>query len=201
MTQVQDRLRDLLGRVVGEARQSQDPAVALALIMEAIRALTDAADRLCRSDPNRIVRSASTPSPNSQALDGQSLDEIDNFAPVLVYKARRLRDRVFNDPTLFGEPAWDILLDALVSEQSDRPISITSACTAASVPPTTALRWISLLQQKELLTRANDAADKRRSFVRLTAHGTRKMHAYFSRLAELRAERSRRTRAHSRPAS
>jgi hypothetical protein len=53
---------------------------------------------------------------------------------------RRERERLL--PDLFADPAWDILLDLFAASIERRPVSVSSACVAAAVPPTTALRWI-----------------------------------------------------------
>lgn len=87
------------------------------------------------------------------------------------YDDRRQRDRVFNDPALFGEPAWDILLDLFVSYRDGRKISTSSACIGAAVPPTTALRWLTVLSERGMIEREDDPNDARRHFVRLTPHG------------------------------
>ncbi|WP_152414602.1 hypothetical protein [Blastomonas sp. AAP53] len=77
---------------------------------------------------------------------------------------RRLRDRFFN-ADLFADPAWDILLDLSASRLEGRSVSVSSLCIAASVPPTTALRWIRMMTDQNLLVRRADAADARRMFV------------------------------------
>lgn len=81
--------------------------------------------------------------------------------------ARRKRNAVFGD-ALFGEPSWDILLDLYISEWEGRSTCISSACIAACVPPTTALRWIETLVQEALVERVNDSRDKRRIHLTLT---------------------------------
>lgn len=99
------------------------------------------------------------------------------------YRERRHRSDIFNDPTLFGEPAWDILLDLFIAAKERKRLPVTSACIGAAVPATTALRWLTVLEEKGLILRENDAADARRVFVRLSSDGYEKMVAYFARTA------------------
>jgi len=96
------------------------------------------------------------------------------------YAARRRRDRAFADLQLFGEPAWDILLDVAAAEGRGERLQITSVCIGACVPETTALRWIGVLERRGLLRREHDLADQRRSFVRLTADGARRLRSFFA---------------------
>jgi DNA-binding MarR family transcriptional regulator len=84
------------------------------------------------------------------------------------YKIRRVRDRVFQEPDMFGEPAWDILLDLALANRDYRSVSVTSACIASCVPPTTALRWISVLEAKGYVERTPDELDARRSYLMVT---------------------------------
>ena len=74
---------------------------------------------------------------------------------------------------LLGEPAWDILLDLFIHGRRGRRISVTSACTASRVPPTTALRWIAMLVEIGLVSREEDLTDKRRAFLSLSDQGER----------------------------
>jgi hypothetical protein len=75
-------------------------------------------------------------------------------------KARRARDTLF-PPQLFGEAAWDILLDLYVNKIEGRKVSVSSACLAAGTPPTTALRWVVKLQEVGLIKRVGDPLDRR----------------------------------------
>ena len=99
------------------------------------------------------------------------------------YSERRRRGEIFSDPTLFGEPAWDIMLDLFIAAKERKRLPVTSACIGAAVPVTTALRWLTVLEDKGLIVRENDTADARRVFVRLSAEGYEKMIAYFSSVA------------------
>lgn len=80
---------------------------------------------------------------------------------------RRKRNDIFGED-LFADPAWDMMLDLYVATKVRRPISVSSCCIASGVPPTTALRWLSELERRDLVRRIDDELDKRRSFVVLT---------------------------------
>ncbi len=102
------------------------------------------------------------------------------------YSERRLRDGIFSDPQLFGEPAWDMLLDIALAEAKGERLSVTSVCIGSCVPLTTALRWLSILEDRDLVRRELDSEDARRFFVRLTPGGIRKFFRYFEGVRENR---------------
>ncbi|NND49953.1 MAG: MarR family transcriptional regulator, partial [Rhizobiales bacterium] len=81
------------------------------------------------------------------------------------YRNRRLRAEIFPHGEFFGEPAWDILLDLFIAAKERRRVSVTSACIGAAVPATTALRWVSILEEQSLLQREADPRDARRVYV------------------------------------
>jgi DNA-binding MarR family transcriptional regulator len=85
----------------------------------------------------------------------------------LLYRERSARARHF-DSELFGEPAWDILLDIFEKDQCGEAISVSSACIAANVPSTTALRWITVLEKAGHLARVPSKTDLRVKELRLT---------------------------------
>lgn len=80
--------------------------------------------------------------------------------------ARRARRAVL-EGDWFADPAWDLLLDLFAAQSLGRRVSISSACIAANVPPTTALRWIDKLVDDGVLLREDDPLDGRRSFLGL----------------------------------
>jgi len=100
------------------------------------------------------------------------------------YRDRRNRDAMFGDEALFGEPAWDLLLDLFIAAKEGKRMPVTSACIGAAVPTTTALRWLTVLEQRGLILREADPNDARRIFVRLSADAYARMVAYFSRIAD-----------------
>jgi DNA-binding MarR family transcriptional regulator len=90
------------------------------------------------------------------------------------YQLRRRRSAYF-DPTLFAEPAWDILLDLYVAESERRPVAVLTACLGAAAPQTTAIRWMRVLEMNGLIRRETDSNDARRIYVRLTEPTVRMM--------------------------
>ena len=80
----------------------------------------------------------------------------------------RARRRELIGGDLFADPAWDILLTLLDSSLTGREESVSSACVAAAVPYSTALRWLNLLETRGWVERRPDRGDHRRILVRLT---------------------------------
>lgn len=93
--------------------------------------------------------------------------------------ARRARNAHFAEG-LFADPAWDILLDLLISKMTQARVSVSSVCLAANVPPTTALRWIKTLEFEGLLERKADPFDGRRFFLEITTKAQRSLEQYFA---------------------
>ena len=88
-----------------------------------------------------------------------------------VLYASRARRRRFLTAELLSEPAWDILLDLYINHAEGRSLRTTSVCLASNSPPTTALRWIGVLEQKRLIEREGSTQDQRAKDVRLTPRG------------------------------
>lgn len=95
------------------------------------------------------------------------------------YLLRRKRAAIFGDPDLFGEPAWDILLDLFIAAGEGKSVSVSSACIGSASPPTTGLRWLGVLTDHGLIARENDPEDNRRVIVKLTPNGLAAMQRFF----------------------
>ena len=99
----------------------------------------------------------------------------------LIYASRRERSTYLNF-SLFGEPVWDMLLALYCFPRRGERLSVSGLCFAAEVPPTTALRWAVLLEQKKLVIRERDVRDGRRMFVKLSPEGHEAMTNYLAKV-------------------
>jgi hypothetical protein len=91
-----------------------------------------------------------------------------------IIRARRLRDEYLG-PSLFADPAWDMLLELTAARLEGRRVSISSLCIASAAPATTALRWIRVMEDRVLIERHADPQDGRRIHVSLTDATAEKM--------------------------
>ena len=163
------------GRSSGVSDVGRDNAVRL-------RQLSDEMGRIAAT----LARLSSTPDEAGPAA--LRLVEPDKEIPPLsvdivrsVIRARRLRARFFAED-LFADPAWDMLLDLLQAELAQHRVPVSSLCIAASVPATTALRWIKSMTDAGLFVRRADPHDGRRVFVELSPGASEAMRRYFGEL-------------------
>lgn len=130
-------------------------------------------------DTANILRLASQISNAAMSLErrlsrASSEDYVDCLKTAYaIQKARRFRDALF--PEMFADPAWDILLDLYIAHEKQDRVSVSSACIAAAVPPTTALRWLTQMVGQKLVLRHQDENDGRRVFVSLTPEACARM--------------------------
>lgn len=94
-----------------------------------------------------------------------------------LYDARRKRCDFF-PPELFGEPAWDMLLELYVAFGSDRDTTMGNLAIASQAPLSTAQRWIGILEARGLLERHRSEHDARVQFVHLSRSAARTMRKY-----------------------
>lgn len=99
-----------------------------------------------------------------------------------VILARRLRERFFG-ADLFGEPGWDLILDLYIRQLEGKKTNVSSACLAAAVPATTALRWINAMVETGVLTRTSDPNDRRKVYLWLSDRALAAMEEYLNELA------------------
>lgn len=99
-----------------------------------------------------------------------------------ILEARRQRGNYFRHD-LFGEPAWDMLLELFAAELEQHRVSVSSVCVGSVVPTTTAFRWLKKLEQSGFLVRESDPCDARRQWVQLTPRASAAMQRYLAAFA------------------
>lgn len=115
------------------------------------------------------------------ARNGDSLPSDQEIAATLraIIGARGLRSRFFPSQ-IFADPAWDILLDLTRAKLEGQLVSVSSVCIAASVPMSTALRWVKQMTDANLLRRWTDPKDRRRDLIALTEPTADRMREYLA---------------------
>lgn len=156
---------DCLARAGGRAQHLRTMASSLLAMAEAID--SDTRERQATGNANADSGFAMIAS-RQVLLDRAAQD----------YAHRRARRRYF-PADLFGEPAWDLLLDLFQARLEGKMIGVTSACIAADVPLSTALRWIGVLESEGLVDRRPNAKDSRSTWVSLTDRAVAAMADYF----------------------
>lgn len=149
-----------------------------------LRFLTDEVGRIAGALARLSGEALSRGDAGTRAADVHAhadLDRSDASELARIVKARRLRGRHF-DPTLFADPAWDMLLDLMAARIAGKPVAVSSLCIAAAVPATTALRWIRMLTDAGLFGRHADPNDGRRVFIDLSEDAAAAMRAYLAAL-------------------
>lgn len=84
---------------------------------------------------------------------------------------------------IFGDPAWDMLLDLIAAKLEGRNVSVSSACIASGAPTTTALRLVNRLVDENVLCRVPDERDGRRDFLVINPDIEAPFMAYLGELA------------------
>lgn len=85
------------------------------------------------------------------------------------YAMRRHRDAMIGG--MFGEPAWDMLLELFIAGAEGRKTPMKNLCLAACASMSTATRRLECLIASKLVRKIGDDVDARRSLTELTDHG------------------------------
>lgn len=193
-----------LGRVLGQVSPlrlrelSEDDRLVLLRLTEQVGQIAQRLERIeglpAAAEPDGAFRLES-PRPAFRAAEDDRSDRlVRSVRPALpdprlvrrIIRQRQLRSRYF-DGDLFGDPAWDMLLDLTAARAEHTRVSVTSLCIASGVPPTTALRWIGQMTEAGLLQRNEDDSDRRRAFITLTDKAADAMARYFADLGAANA--------------
>ena len=99
-------------------------------------------------------------------------------------RRRLLRQQLIGAPELFGDPAWEMLIDLFVHECERKRLSISALCVTSSIPMSSALRLAQRLCDAGITRRVPDPIDGRRTFIRLDPVIAHRIRAYFEAGAE-----------------
>jgi hypothetical protein len=183
-----------VGRVMGEAgaarlrEMAEEDRIALLRLSQQVEAIAHSLDRITHAPSSRSVfgelrREPRGPDgdlpPAFGAARSAPLPPLPDSATVRQMIANRQARGRFFDPALFGDPAWDMLLDLTAAHGEGVQVSVTSLCIAAGVPATTALRWLTQMVESGIFERVPDPADRRRAFIALSDKAIAAMSAYF----------------------
>lgn len=148
-------------------------------ILERIeKVLAELSRSIGMSQPARNAAGEEVPYAGSAQSLGERTDRFDdsdrlNIAIAWI-RARKRRDSVLGED-LFFDPAWSILLELYLHHRQRTAVSITALCIAAGVPSSTGLRWVTLLERRNLVARDPDPFDRRKIYARLTDEGIQKV--------------------------
>lgn len=88
---------------------------------------------------------------------------------------KRLERQKYFESGILGEPVWDMMLDLFANHLEGKRVSITSLALASNIPGTTALRYIRILENREMIKRFDSNEDQRVTYVEMTEGWVRNM--------------------------
>jgi DNA-binding MarR family transcriptional regulator len=97
--------------------------------------------------------------------------------------SRQTRKEFFAS-SIFGEPAWDMLLTLYVADREGMPVTVGRLAQLSDARLTTAIRWIEYLEQSGLVERRDHPHDARVVLIELTEPAVEKIEAYFRALLD-----------------
>lgn len=163
MTDAIDQDQDDLGREAARTVRVSDRDVA-----EARRLLSLLADAQAGAPAEAEPEASMRGSPPAELLSRARA----------ILEGRRRREALFGK-TIFGEPAWEMLLLLYLGASESRR-TLGRLGELAGISKSTALRWIDYLDRQELVRREPHPTDKRAVFVELTKKGRQSLDLYLS---------------------
>jgi DNA-binding MarR family transcriptional regulator len=96
-----------------------------------------------------------------------------------ILEDRKRRAQIFS-PGMFGEPAWELLLNLYVMDKHGPRLTIGRLIQLAGAAPSTSLRWLEYLVVQGLISREQHPTDARTAFVELTDKARDALGTYLS---------------------
>ncbi|KFG89446.1 DNA repair protein RadC [Sphingobium herbicidovorans NBRC 16415] len=97
-----------------------------------------------------------------------------------VLRRRILRRQLVGSAELFGEPAWDMLIDLFIHECKGQQLSMSSLCATAGIPTSSAMKLAQRLCEAGILERTPDLFDGRRTLMKIAPEVGHRLRAYFA---------------------
>jgi len=156
--------------------EQDDQAISLWNLHKSLKKL---ADELAQAARETDVRAGNdNPDDRPAAL---ATSPRDYFEALL--RQRRARDRYFGS-TMFGEPAWDIMLELMIARIDEREMKISELGAASYAPAIATRQYVDALADAKLVECFQDADAEGDCFLALSSEAARRM-------AELYRARSR----------
>lgn len=128
----------------------------------------------------RLISEGFAPHPSGGATGPLAHDTLVERARS-IFHGRLTRARHFNR-SMFGEPAWDILLLLFINDRSDSWLTATRLAELIEQPFSTVVRWIDYLEKERMIERRQDPKDKRISIIGLLDKGRQSVSSYLGEL-------------------
>src|SRR5512144_1734426 len=145
--------------------------------------IADTARALAEDMRRTIEHTAGRPGEPAQPAHGGGRTEDSSLRTLkLLQKLQEARSSIFGEAVM-PEPAWEMLAELMRARLAGQHLSVTSLALSSKSPMTTALRRIEDLIQGGLAARMPDPADRRRTYVELTAEGMARMQLFLEGFA------------------
>ena len=112
---------------------------------------------------------------NSSENDGLDVPEEVVGAAIQAWRERSC----YLPAELFSDPAWGMLLELFHAEIGNRSVSLKRLCKASMASTPTAIRWLKVLEARELVVRQADPLNSGNELFELTPKGSTALRLYF----------------------
>lgn len=93
---------------------------------------------------NQIAKNAAIISSETEQFPFQDLLARTEMLTTVIKR----RDQAFNEPELFSQTGWEILLQIFSAHLSGRNVTVFKVCEDTHLPMSTARRWLQILERK-----------------------------------------------------
>jgi predicted transcriptional regulator len=121
---------------------------------------------------------------SDEAVPGAKAGQFSDSEELIEWLVDERRTRAMHfPPGLVSGPPWDMLLELLKAHIQGRPLSVSSLCSAAALPVTTADRWADALEEWGLVVRRCDQDVPAGNAIELTSGARKTFQAYLDELS------------------